>query len=423
MKENKIIPFFQNGLWGFKTSKHEVFIDPIFDCVDFFYSGNARAILKENLVLINKNGLPLTKEKYDSIENPKHSHLNRRVWLDEKYGVIDQYGIEIISPIFEDYAHFSEGRYNFSKLNKIFSFDILGNKVFELSNLDSLSSFKCGVSRFKNKNMCGFLNLDGEIVIPPVYENVSDYKEGIAVFRRGGKCGVINLENEIIVNPIYEDIDAFSSGWFSWIFLAHGFLEVTQNSKVGLINKNGEIQLNCDYNQIDVIDANKVVARIKENIYFINLEFKTFTKTPFTQYTICSNSNNLIVKQGNSFGLVNFYGETLLEFKYDQLMETESGYIFFKNGNKNGFFSSEGIKIIESETIEFSEINPYFILSRGKHSSNLFNFNGEIILDNCKNIIFLDGEFATIHKLSTEFPRVSWKNRIGIIDYMRNSYF
>lgn len=417
-KDNSLIPFIENGKWGYKNHELKTVINPIYQAVDFFYNGTARVKINDKIILINKNEAILTKSDYASIENPKHDNLNRRMYLDEKYGVLDHYGFEIVPPIYMDYAHFSENRYNFSNPDRIISYDIQGKVIFEIKNLTSLSWFREGYSRFKKNTVHGFLNMEGDTVISPTYQNVSDFKEGVAVFKENNRCGLINKNNEILVKPIFEDIDAFSSGWFSWIFVENGLLEITKNSKKGLINKNGEIVLNYDYHQIDVVDINKVVARNFKEIYLINLEYNTFTKTPFTSYTPCNYSKNLIVEKSKLFGVINFYGETIIDFLYDDLSELNFEYFSFKKNDINGIINKEGKIFMESKTLEFKEINPFFIITQKNSRFGLLALNGVEILKNEHNSILLDNNYAI---LTLGYP--NWITKSGIIDSNCNKYF
>ncbi|MDJ1468254.1 WG repeat-containing protein [Xanthocytophaga flava] len=75
----------------------------------------------------------------------------------------------------------------------------------QLQSMSSLFPIRVG-------DTWGFINGNGQIVIPPIYERVGKFAEGMARVRKNGKWGIINTKGKEIIPPIYELIRDFSEG-------------------------------------------------------------------------------------------------------------------------------------------------------------------------------------------------------------------
>jgi hypothetical protein len=52
----------------------------------------------------------------------------------------------------------------------------------------------------------GWLDMDGQIAIKPVYKDASQFTEGLAIVHVDGKSGVIDVQGEWVLDPIYDDL-------------------------------------------------------------------------------------------------------------------------------------------------------------------------------------------------------------------------
>lgn len=57
----------------------------------------------------------------------------------------------------------------------------------------------------------GFVNINGEIVIKPEYEDARSFNNGFAAVKRDGKWGFIDTQNNMIIEPTFEDARDFNS--------------------------------------------------------------------------------------------------------------------------------------------------------------------------------------------------------------------
>lgn len=85
--------------WGFKDTKGNIILKPIYDFVYDYYNGFAIFRNRNTYGFINKSGKEITKNKYPDVR--KFSNGLAVVW-DGKYVYIDTLGKEVSPTIFDD---------------------------------------------------------------------------------------------------------------------------------------------------------------------------------------------------------------------------------------------------------------------------------------------------------------------------------
>lgn len=89
-----------------------------------------------------------------------------------------------------------------------------------------------GLIAIKGKNnLCGFVDMNHEWAIQPIYEQILYFSEGLAPVRKDGKWGFIDSSGSIAIDFKFEFVYPFS----------HGISVFKAGNMFGLINKNGEI--------------------------------------------------------------------------------------------------------------------------------------------------------------------------------------
>ena len=110
-----------------------------------------------------------------------------------------------------------------------------------------------------------FVDSEGRFLFKKQFEEVSKFTEGLACVEQNGKIGFINTQGEVVVPCIYD----WTVGWFS-----EGLASVEQNGKRGYINTKGEVVIPCIYDEAE--DFSEGFARVEQNGkgFIINKEGK-----------------------------------------------------------------------------------------------------------------------------------------------------
>lgn len=195
----------------------------------------------------------------------------------EGRGALDKNGKAVLPPDFEA-VDFADGVFKVSKLDR----------KAEIGGVYNLS--------------CGYLNVDGSVLIPLKYKSCSRFSEGLATVSDGNSFKIINKKNEIVkdLGNSFESVSLFS----------HGVSNVGKNGKQGLINIKGEI----------------TVPLIYDYIYHYN--------------------NVIQVRNGEKYGVIDAAGKIIVPLIYeDASLSRCNDKVYGKNGENLTWYNLEGKKL------------------------------------------------------------------------------
>ena len=124
------------------------------------------------------------------------------------------------------------------------------------NQFDYIGKLSEGLIRFKigihPKCRCGFIDVTGKIVIPPVFTNVRDFHNGIARVKVGnwatGKWCFINKSGEIIISCLYNEPRKFSDGYSKVILNGEWcFIDITGEKVISLNEYDGGTSFHDGY--------------------------------------------------------------------------------------------------------------------------------------------------------------------------------
>ena len=180
------------GKWGFINKKGKLVIDAKFNLVFFFSEGLALAeIAKDDKILA---------------------------------GYIDRSGNFALSPQFIAGIPFAENRAMVASnnLNEFQIIDRQGQVIKE--NLAIGCHVEKGFSEgllstylrigqgFFSGYLCGYIDREGKVVIPPQFDDAYPFSEGLANVQIGGKWGYINKQGEMVIEPKFDEPSSFKNG-------------------------------------------------------------------------------------------------------------------------------------------------------------------------------------------------------------------
>ena len=177
------------------------------------------------------------------------------------------------------------------------------------------------------------------------YDDVQHYFQGnICKVSNDNKIGFINLEGEEIIPCKYDDAK-FGFGW------SRDLINLKLDNKHGLFNLAGEEIIPCKYNNIKFIDDCLLQVKLDDGYGLINIEGEEIIPCKyddFIRFNLC-NKNLFQVKSDNKYGLIDFEGKEFIPCKYDDLIKIfdwwNDSYLV-KLDNKYGLINSEGKEFI-----------------------------------------------------------------------------
>lgn len=210
--------------------------------------------MNEMEVVSTKDGTIHTTFKADEYICTENKIIIRK---DGLYGLIDYDGNEIIKCNFKAINDFSEGMaYAKSDQGEEYFIDINGNKVVNYTGKFTKYDYKTEKRKEKNSTTSHSVS------------NSPSFSEGLAPFKSNERIGFINKNGEVVIPAQYKNVGPFTDGY--------AIVQDEQSQKYGMINKSGNIVLPCIYEACNY--STKGYAIVTTSVFletFIKLEAKT----------------------------------------------------------------------------------------------------------------------------------------------------
>ncbi len=246
--------------------------DYSYDFVDDFIDGFARVQQDGKWGFIDNDCNLVIPLIYDNVSN--FSEGLAGVEKNRKWGFINSQGIEVISCNYDlMFGVEPESECAYEKTDD--------NSEFYLS----INSFHDGLARIqkdtKNGIRYGFINTDGDEIIPLIYTFASDFSDGLAIVeknkgvsssREGRKCGAINTQGLTVIPFDYDYISDFHED------LAVIRKETPYGLKYGYINKYGKEVIPCKYSYAYFFEDGIAKVMIDQNEFYINKQGQSVDK-------------------------------------------------------------------------------------------------------------------------------------------------
>lgn len=219
----------------------------------------------------------------------------------DKWGYINELGMQLIKPAYDEASFFSEGLASVSDSNKYGYINKSGKRIINFDFIDA-EPFRNGGAIVKKDSLYGLIDKNGDFLITPVYEELSEVSEDIYMGVKNDHSGYISKEGIPLTDFIYDLAGEFISG----------FAIVNKNEKFGLIDKPGNTVINPQYAELVFIGNDRLKA----------------------------------LSDDDAWGIINSNGDVILPFEYDAIGEFHENRALVAKENKCGYVDSQGAIVI-----------------------------------------------------------------------------
>lgn len=145
---------------------------------------------------------------------------------ENKYGVKNNNGLEVVPPIYENVTIDETSGLIYARLNNKYGFiDKNGKQVTDIK-YDRVGTLTEGLILVELNKKYGYIDGKGKEVIPLIYEDASLFNEGLARVKRQDKYGIIDKTGKLIVPYKYDNIFSFKNGRAGVVLdLRYGFID------------------------------------------------------------------------------------------------------------------------------------------------------------------------------------------------------
>lgn len=347
-----------DGKWGYINEKGEEVIAPQFDDACAFHEGVTHVKKDGKYGFINKQGkevIPFTFE-YASCMHEKRApvrqgnkwgYINNKgeqiipytfekayrfgdglaaVAISNKLGFIDTLGNMIIQPNYDvTWTYFKDGICDVELNGKKLTINTKG-EIIE-NTKDKVVKKELLIFQDKNKKY-GLENNDKSIVVEGKYDELKKAGEGFFKFKSGEKWGFLNSNGEEIIPALYDNIE---TGFIN------GNIWVIKNERVGQIDSTGKTKIDFIYQDAKFI-TNQGLTVVKKDDKFGILDSVGNILVP-VEYTyiekyILKNQKLIYFKKDGKYGYFNLDGKVAIQAIYDDADSFVDGVAKVKIGKR-----------------------------------------------------------------------------------------
>lgn len=231
--------------------------------------------------------------------------------------------------------------------------------------------------------MWGLLDGMGRIVSPCIWDDIH-FSGGrkFAAVKNGEKWGIINDKGIIIIDYTFDELN-YEVYWEAYC--------VRKDNKWGIIKTNGEVIAPCEYDEFpefvhrNVYKSSKLFI-IQKNGLWGGIDDKGCIKIPFVWKEISDRSpfKNLIkVKDTNDkWGVIDSIGRAVILPKWKKIDDNMSdGLVAVEDGNgKYGYINDVGSVVVQCKYWDAQSFSEGLAYARDNEGRGFINTNGEFVV-------------------------------------------
>ena len=274
---------------------------------------------------------------------------------------------------------------------------ILG--IFAISIVTLNSGFSQG-SEFlmpaKKHGSWGFINKQGEWIIPNKYEEAYYFSEGLSAVKYYGNWGYIDRTGEWTIQPEFRDAKPFKEGLAC----------VMKYNKWGYINKKGDWHFEPKLSVVSSFSDGKAIIRNNEGYVFINRDGDRILKHSFERALPFAEGLAFVIYNGYK-GYIERNGNWLIKHDYEEAYSFSEGLALVKNGSKYGFINQKGELVINTEFDDANYFKEGLAAVRKNDSWGYINQKGEFVIET---------RFDAAFPFSNNYAVVKSAGKFGLIN-------
>ncbi|MCX7943069.1 MAG: WG repeat-containing protein [Deltaproteobacteria bacterium] len=321
-----------DGEWGFIDKEGNVVVDFKYDGVRS-YSNGVAVVIKENKVgLVDYNGREILKPSFSDISDfqGEYSYFVIRREIDgrisESYGFINNKGKVVTEPrygyvkfVYKDVAAVKKG-----SDSKYFLLKIVGEQRLTDEIFDDINYFSEDRAVFKSGEKFGVINMSGNKIVDAIYDEIRDYRNGYAIAKIGKKFGLLDKDGKVVLDFVYNDIVGLKNNYVTFNTRGkYGIMELKSKNIViepkfdmlSLLSDsfatfcNGNC-IKCDGSSCDIDTRAYEFGRemyIGDEVGYVNLKNEIFVMKDVNMASVFSNQRAVLCQWKYSYNQISCY--------------------------------------------------------------------------------------------------------------------
>lgn len=346
----ELIPVKSGEAWGYINLEGTYIINPQFDEAYPFTDG---------LALVRKGGL---------------------------YGYIDTEGSYVVNPKYSAAASFtSHVAWTVEKGGAPTLIDEEGKTLFSLKDVEKVWPFSESMAKFEKavsdtESKYGFVNLRGEVIIPPIYDSAGVFSEGLANVMEGNATVYIDKDGRKVINDsLLKNTRPFHNG-----------TAVVGNGRdFGTIDRKGKFVINPQFSEM-APDGDLFIISTSgngdNNVGWCDKNGKFVINPQFGNAFPFGSADLAPVMIGKSWGYVDKKGKIVINPQFDYASSfIDNRVAIVETGGKFGLIDKEGKYTVNPQfnSVSYSyimtNINPsYYLAGNQRVETEYFNMDAAL---------------------------------------------
>ncbi|MDO5323515.1 MAG: WG repeat-containing protein [Clostridia bacterium] len=211
----------------------------------------------------------------------------------------------------------------------------------DFRSAQSIDNFYAGMAAFKAANgLTGYINLQGETVIEPVWDGGDYFCEGRARVKLGDCYGYIDESGNVITPANWERAGTYSGGYAS----------VSNGTHSALIDLDGNLVLEPEWNMLGSYSEGLIsfcsTDASGDNAYgYINLDGEVVLAPQWERANAFRNGIAVVKKDG-MYGCIDAAGNEVIPFIYDDISPFNEGLACVEQNDLSGYIDEAGNPVI-----------------------------------------------------------------------------
>ena len=340
-----------------------------------WYEENVLKVQKDDKYgLINLKGNEILSCEYDDIYTLKGIKNSLIIEKEGKVGLVDNSGRVIIEAIYQDVQQLGkdaldgyivktvEGKFGVIGANKEQKLEAKYDKIEQITGNNSYV-----ITEGEKQKL---INSKGTILLEDGFDKIKQIlknSKGI-IFEKDGLYGVMSLDGTVNIENKYQDLKQLENGYLvAKKEERYGIIDIENTEKVYFnytsINYNENLELyiaeDIDFKTSIINDKFEVkligiLSELNEEYKYIKMRIKNEYKYYNLDFEEKSNTEVLIgktlflSKKNGKYGYVNSEGEVIVDYIYDDATEQNKfGYVAVQKNGKWGSIDKDGQVVVE----------------------------------------------------------------------------
>jgi len=250
------------GRWGLLDRAGTLRVSPRWESVGGWNEGRIPVLVEGQWGAADGEGHLVVPARYEALSGFRQGIAVFR--LGGKVGILDQEGKELFGARYESIAGGAEGFYSDRRAvaqigEKLGYIDPQGNLAIP-PLFEGARHFSEGLAGVTLDGKDGYIDTTGAFVIPPRFDMAAPFDRGMALVRQGDWRGFINRQGDFVIPPTYADAQNFLGTEYAIVSNSQEF----PKRKLGCIDRSGRLLHPMQYRSLSVPDSGLSVAQLGE---------------------------------------------------------------------------------------------------------------------------------------------------------------